>query len=251
MLTEAEREHFEKYGWVGPFPLLTKAEVTMLAEVYETSAGRFIVGKDLPSLASDAPLPKPWYKSLHVYVPEFRRLVQHPDLVERVASILGPNIIAWGVSVTTRRPDQVHRWHVDVEHSRWRGISAFIGLTGTSPESTLKVISGSHRFDVMPQDLGALDDSSVLSAAQKISSDSALVSVGVEEGQFFLFDGPIWHGSANISDVTRLAVIAQFAAPTERVAIPLTCDAPIRWHSSIPPCVLVKGKDSAGLNALA
>lgn len=250
MLTETERTYFETRGWVGPFPLLTAAEVAKLAESYADSVDGFVTGKELPNLASDAPLPKPWFKSLHAYLPEFRRLIQHPDLVERVASILGPDVIAWGVSVTTRRPAQVHRWHVDIEHRRWRGISAFIGLTGTSPKSTLGVIAGSHRFDVMPQTLGVTDDSSALAEAQKISPDSEMVSVGLTEGEFFLFEGPLWHGSANTGNVTRLAIIAQFAAPSDRVAIPLTCDEPIRWHSSMPPCVLVKGQDSSRLNHL-
>jgi len=250
MLTKTEKTYFETRGWIGPFPLLSTAEIAKLAEAHANSLDQFLIGSEMPKLASDSPLPKPWHKSLHAYLPEFRRLIQHPNLVERVASVLGPNVIAWGVSVTTRRPGQVHRWHVDVEHRRWRGISAFIGLTGTSPKSTLSVIAGSHLFDVMPQTLGVTDDFSALAEAKKISRDSELVSVSLNEGEFFLFDGPLWHGSANVGNVTRLAVIAQFAAPTERVGVPLTCDEPIRWHSSIPPCVLVKGQDPQGLNHL-
>jgi hypothetical protein len=250
MLSETEKAHFEKWGWVGPFPLLTPAEVGDLSQVYANSADQFLTGQDLPAIASNDPLPKFWAKSLHAHIPEFRRLIQHPDLVERVASVLGPNVIAWGVSVTTRQPGQVHGWHVDVEHRRWRGITAFIGLTGTSPKSTLQLIPGSHRFDVMPQTLEAYDDAAALAAARKISADSEIVSVPVHEGEFFLFDGPLWHGSTNVGNVTRLAVIAQFAPPSDRIAIQMTCDEPVRWHSSKPPCVLVKGQDALGLNHL-
>ena len=47
----------------------------------------------------------------------------------------------------------MHRWHVDVETRRWRGISAFVAMTGTTPGySGLKFLNGSHALPESPQD---------------------------------------------------------------------------------------------------
>jgi ectoine hydroxylase-related dioxygenase (phytanoyl-CoA dioxygenase family) len=94
---------------------------------------------------------------MHAYLPAYGRLASHPAIVARVASILGPDVIAWGMTTSTVRPGQRHRWHVDVEHRRWPGVSVFVGLRNMARGSSLKVISGSHRLEESPGD-GGLGD---------------------------------------------------------------------------------------------
>ncbi|MGA2869492.1 MAG: phytanoyl-CoA dioxygenase family protein [Verrucomicrobiota bacterium] len=250
MLSQIEKDHFKRNGWVGPFPLLTHGEVSKLHEIYESSIHRFTSPSEAANLQKSQPFPKPWYKSLHAHLPDFKKLVNHPSLVERVSDLLGPDIIAWGVSVTVRQPGQIHRWHVDVEHKQWRGVSAFIGLTGTSSLSSLKVISGSHNITDMPQTLKVSNDIEALKEAKKRISSCEIQTISMSEGEFFIFDGLLWHGSINTSNLTRLAAIAQFSSTSERVGLPLSFDEPVRWHDSQPACILVKGRDEYGRNVI-
>ena len=250
-LEQSESDHFRKHGWIGPFPLLPPDGVKAVVEAHNSSIHRFMPGHMLSQARhADAFTQHPWFKSLHAYLPHFYDIACHPSLVSRVASIIGPDVVVWGVSVTIRRPRDIHRWHVDVEHRRWRGISAFIGLSGTSSLSTLKVIGGSHRIVQTPQEIGVSNDSEAIAEALKREPKCELVTPELREGEFFLFDGTLWHGSANIGEDTRYAVIAQYSPTSERIKIPLTWNEPIDWHQSSPPCVLVRGTDHYGINRL-
>lgn len=241
-LSETEKAFFARHGWIGVFPLLSKEGCRHLVQLHESVAAQFGSGE-----ARD---PKPWAKSLHAYVPEFFDVASHPALVDRVESILGPNVLAWGASITVRTPGQAHRWHVDVEHRRWRGITAFIGLSGTNPASGLKLISGSQRISEMPQSMGIKDDAAAEAAARGFARSTHLIAPPMREGEFLLFDGPLWHGSKNDTQITRYGLLIQYTIPSERVQIPLNCDEPLRWGESGPPCVLVRGRDDFRVNPL-
>jgi ectoine hydroxylase-related dioxygenase (phytanoyl-CoA dioxygenase family) len=144
----------------------------------------------------------------------------------------------------------VHRWHVDLEHRQWHGVSVFLGLENLDLDSTLKVLTGSHRMPERPQAYGVQDDAGALAAVRRQASEAEIVRVPLEPGQFFLFAGRLWHGSHNTGTRTRLAMILHYSRPDVRVQVPLNFDDPIRWHPSRPPCVLVAGQDRHGLNRL-
>lgn len=249
-LSADELERFKRQGWIGPYPLLNGSEVAELCRSYRGTNVRFIRRMRSAEESAENFGRLPWHKSMHIYLPAFRMLSAHPAIVERIASILGPDIIAWGVTVSRLRPWQGHRWHVDVEHDSWPGVSAFIALENISPRSTLKVISGSHTLPVLPQSLGKLWDNAALAVSQLLEPASALVGVDLKPGEFFLFDGRLWHGSRNRGWRSRSAIIAQYARPDARIAIPLGFDQPVRWHSYQPPCLLVRGEDRVGINNL-
>ncbi|GAB2547558.1 phytanoyl-CoA dioxygenase family protein [Spirosoma aerophilum] len=150
-LSSQEITQFTRKGWVGAFPLLTPAGVERATDVHYQVEHQFMPEPLMPTLhRKDAFEQRPWVKSKHVYVAEYNAIVRHPAIVNRVASILGPDLIAWGLSVAVRQPGQKHRWHVDIEHHRWPGLTVFIGLRGSSANSSLNVISGSHHTKAIP-----------------------------------------------------------------------------------------------------
>jgi Phytanoyl-CoA dioxygenase (PhyH) len=250
-LSTQELVRFDEDGWVGNYPLLTRDGIAELFRSRRRGARHFL-RKELERHSQDDLIfdRRPWFKSMHAYLPAYCRLALHPAIVARVASILGPDVIAWGVATSTRRPGQRHRWHVDVEHRRWPGVSVFIALRNVARGSSLKVISGSHRVDNPPGPSGLTSDEQVLAACRKSRPASELVTVELREGEFFIFDGRLWHGSHNRTLRTRTALIAQYARPDAEIAIPLNYDEPIRWHSHRPPCILVRGSDRFGINRL-
>ncbi len=109
-----------------------------VCQAHDQASSNFI-WESLPSNAHepDAFQRRPWFKSMHVLFPRFAEVAGHPAVVDRVASLLGPDILAWGVTTTMRR----------------------------------------------------------------------------------------------------------FCRPDAEVMIPLTWDQPVQWHSSRPPCILVRGSD--------
>ena len=236
---------------MGVFPLLNRQEVQQACEIRERVLGIFFPAMGMSSLPQDHSfLARPWFKSMHAFVPEFFDLACHPAVVGRLKSILGPNIIAWGMCTTLRKPGQVHRWHVDVEHRRWSGVTVFIGLLGATPESSLKVISGSHRIATIPQAINVSSDEDRFQKSRQYITDPELVTVGVNEGEFFIFDGPLWHGSTNNSAGVRIALIIQYATPDQKIEIPTTWHGEPAWHTFRPPCVLVSGEDRFHRNSI-
>jgi ectoine hydroxylase-related dioxygenase (phytanoyl-CoA dioxygenase family) len=183
-------------------------------------------------------------------MPEYYDVACHHAIVSRVASILGPDVLAWGLTLTRSIPSGVHRWHVDIEHLRWPGVSVYIGLVNNDQDSTLKVLSGSHRMPERPQAYGVEDDGGALAAVQPAEPEAEIVRMPTGPGQFFLFDGRLWHGSHNTGPNIRLAMIIHYSRPDVRVQIPLNFSDPIHWHESRPPCVLVCGEDRYGINRL-
>jgi len=251
-LSVEELESYRLKGWVGSYPLFTPEGVSRACRVRERVAAAFTWPNQLAQ-AGDPQIfaRRPWFKSMHAYVPEYYDAVCHPAVVGRVASILGPDVIAWGLTLIRAVPGNVHRWHVDVEHRHWDGVSVYIGLENITPESSLLVMEGSQNIVDPPQAFGPIaDDTGALNAARSRVPGAEIVTVGLQPGQFFLFAGRLWHGSHNTGDQVRVAMIAHYSRPDARIRIPLSFDDPVRWHGWQPPCILVSGRDTAGVNRL-
>lgn len=248
-LSVAELARFREQGWVGNFPAITGTQAQAIAAQRGTDIARFSYPDNRGLQGGpEAFESRPWFKSMHAYLPDYFALASHPAIVGRVASVLGPDLIAWGVTTILMQPGQVHRWHVDLEHVHWEGVSAFIGLQGNSTQTNLKVVTRSHLSGALPQKLGIRSDADALAACRRGDPACALEVMDVKVGEFSLFDGRLWHGSHNTGQVPRIAMIAQYARPDARIRIPLNWDEPIRWHPDPPPCVLVRGQDRYGIN---
>jgi hypothetical protein len=250
-LHPAQIKTFRREGWIGPFPFLSARGIKAAEKTYY-QVHRNFRNMDKPGLEQpDSFREKPWSKSMQAYVREYYDLARHPAIVEKVASLLGPNLMAWGAALNFYRPGERHRWHVDVEHRHWKGVTVFLGLSNITKKSTLKVISRSQGMKKMPQELGVDDDASALAACRKLDKNAQLTAVPLKEGEFFIFDGPLWHGSKNETFRTRGAMILQYSRPDQKVKIPVKLTPPLQWHPAAPSCVMVKGVDRWGVNRMA
>lgn len=250
LLSADELAAFAGNGWAGPYPLLSARGVVLAGAARDASLHEFRSEAETAGCRTpDAFVERAWFKSLHARVPLFAEIASHPAIVERLEQLLGDDVMLWGTSVTVREPGQVHRWHVDVEHRMWPGVTAFIGLQNTTLASTLKVIGGSHRFAAMPQELRVRGDADAVAAARRLGlRDASITEIDLRPGDFFIFDGTLWHGSQNRGSQTRMAMLAQYSRPNVRVAIPVSWNHPFRWHPSRPPCLMVSGTDRFGIN---
>ena len=239
---------FARDGFVGPVPLLTKAQCSAL----------------LAHLASDqCPPPAEWDKGRAVTDWRVSRLAAHPQLLRLLTPLLGEDIILWGASLVHRKPDQVHRWHVDIESSSPEGrfVTAWIGLANTSRDSGLRLIAGSQSVGKTVQQFQTetgrtlLDASTetVLEWAQGANADAQLVEPEMKDGDVILFDGRIWHGSHNRSDLdTRSAILLQYAAADSPARMPdrRVATWPFKLLDTPPPAILMHGSAASRINRI-
>lgn len=230
-------------GWSDPDRLISKKEAHELAAqvpAYRpllTWPHEWMKTRREPDFAS-----KPWFKSLHAVSRDFYDLALHEKIVGRVKAILGENVILWGTNFVVRRPDEKHRWHMDVEHLAWEGVTVFLGLKGVRPkQSSLKFIGQSAQIAESIDLAECQSDEQTIAHARKIRPGCTLDYPRMTDGEFVIFSGKTLHGSHNIADLTRTAVLFQYATPAANVKIPLSWNPPIAWASYKPPCVLVSG----------
>jgi ectoine hydroxylase-related dioxygenase (phytanoyl-CoA dioxygenase family) len=241
-LSGDELKLFEMRGWIGPFTLVDDELTTVAYEQYTSHKNLFHWPTLKDPYCYDLTGKLHWFKSLHCHLPGIAGIVSHPRLVAMVTSLLGENVMAWGATVTVRAPDQLHRWHGDIEHYKWTGLSVFIGLKNTSVLSSLKVIPGSHKWSVPPQTFGDLSERDVLQHARKYDPMAEVVNVPCNDGECFIFAGRLWHASDNKSKKTRMALIAQYANTNQEIFIPPNYNIPVRWDDRLQPiCLLVSG----------
>lgn len=255
-LSPAELAFFEKEGYVGPFRLYDPGEVDAATNRMRKA---FFPRRWQRALRAVAERIRPtpylrWYKGAHAGVKKIFDLAINPLILDRVESAIGHDVLLWGSVMIDKLPGDDHGWHADVEHIEWDGISAWIGMSGVTPLSSISVITRSHRFNTYPQQLmsdSGLDqhsDEAVLKAARAIDPECQLLHLDVKAGEFILFAGRAWHEARHLSSGVRSSIVFQYSPPTSKVRMPITYSPPVTWHETPPPCCLVRGSDTAKIN---
>ena len=239
---------FGQCGFLGPFQLLTARECRSM----------------MAYLAGTRPHTAEWQKGGAVSDWLLYRAAANPRLLELLRLALGEDIVLWGCSLVRKHAGSSHPWHVDIETSMPNGryASVWIGLENTRRNAGLEFIAGSHHFGKPIQQVlaergyrrGEVPTETVLKWAREASADAELVKPELNDGDAFLFDGHLWHGSRNDRATgTRAALLLQFAA----------ADSPIRMHDQTrlewpfafltepkPPAIVVHGRACGDTNRL-
>lgn len=84
-----------------------------------------------------------------------RRLAKQSILVEILKNLPGNNILFWGSYFIAQKPGQAHRWHLDVEHGKWHGVTVWLWLKNLNEKKSISVISRTHKIPVTPQELAS------------------------------------------------------------------------------------------------
>lgn len=208
--------------------------------------------------------PADWFKGRAVTARAFYEAAVDWRIISRISAALGEDVMLWGATLVLREPRQVHPWHSDIESCApsGRAVSVWIGLSGTRPETSLKVMPGSHRLDITVQEKAwqkgkrrhEIREEDVIDWAREggLAGDPRLVPM--RDGEALFFDGRLWHGSNNQSpDLTRTALLLQYASVETPIRIPELgqCEWPFRFlESPRPKCLMVKGRDRAGVNSM-
>lgn len=225
---------------------------------YTIVRGLFSRAECLKALASivlnRGSVPPGWYKEGAINNPGVFCVARNDRIVDKVSQLIGPNIILWGARLIVRRPKGIHPWHSDAESASSSGFaSVWVGLTGTTPETSLKLIPGSHKFGVPIQRLAkennvareAITDQVIAEWSGNYDARSRIEQTDLANGDAIIFDGQIWHGSDNATLARfRMALLLQYARADVSVRIP---DNDYSWPweyrgNRKPPCLVVSGE---------
>jgi len=243
-----DSDRFRELGYLGPIPLFSIERCR-----------EFLRAADDPAI----PAPLDWQKARAITSPAYYQIAADPALLQYLSALLGPDLILWGADLVDRSPGDVHPWHSDIEssHPDARTVSVWIGLENASVDSSLKVISRSHQFGLVLQQVRrennksrdeTTDDDVAQWAAQR-DAQSELVTPPVSDGQAIFFDGRLWHGSRNTGFRRRRAVLLQYATPDTPIRIPdfSQLDWPFKsLDQPRPPCILVAGQNRSDQNRI-
>lgn len=210
-LTRCDRQLWAREGVLCPFEVLTADEV---ADYRARVVGVLTAGG------------QGRMDRLHLSLNWAARLVMHPAIVDRVAELLGDDLLVYGTLALCKQPHDggYVSWHQDSAYSgldQTPSLSAWVALTDSNPSNgCLRVIPGSHRQGAIAH--GHRHDSRNLlrrgEALDEVDESQARDLI-LSAGQMSLHASTIIHGSsANLSEGPRIGFIIRYV--TSRIPDP-------------------------------
>jgi non-heme Fe2+,alpha-ketoglutarate-dependent halogenase len=215
MLTDAQQRRYSEEGYYFPVRVFDTAETTEFRDHfldYFTQNRQRLT--ELP--------PNEHYKvyvGTHLMLNWVYRMISHPNVLNVVKSVLGPNLIVWNTQWFAKMPgDKTYvSWHQDATY--WglnppHVTTAWIALSECNSENgCMRVVPGTHHGSLLPQiDTYAPDNA--LSRGQEIAVDvdeSKGVDFLLQAGEMSLHHIGIVHGSAvNRSNTARIGCAVRF-----------------------------------------
>lgn len=248
LITADYQRTFSTQGVVGPIHILTSAECALISAYTEN-------GEMARSTT--------WTKGLACSDHLIYAIATNPKILELIEQLAGPNLYLWGASIVLKNPGEFHPWHTDIETAHANGIyiSVWIGLNNTSAKAGLQFIGQSHLIGMSLQQVAKQQgvrrsDRSAeiaLMMAKQQRKSCSLINNEIHDGEAFFYDGRLWHGSHNLDDHPRKALLLQYAVNTSEVKIPdfEMLDFPFKYKPELPPGLIVRGEPKGSGNVVS
>ncbi|HYF50425.1 MAG TPA: phytanoyl-CoA dioxygenase family protein [Planctomycetota bacterium] len=235
------REEIERYhvnGYLGPYALCSPEEMAQIRKRIEEEV-----------LTTDGPNPKQRVQGRFQDKKLIYDLCTHPAIRERIACLLGPDLVLWAQYFFTKNPgDKEIPWHQDFAY--WPiepavNLSAWLAIDEVTTEnSCVRIIPGSHKRIV--QHVKSTEDKAFGQMADPSGvDDSQAIDMVLKPGEFFLFNEKLLHQSnANVSNKRRMGMAVRYTVPFVKI------------DHERPPlypnhrAILVNGRDVLGFNKL-
>ncbi len=199
---------FSQRGYHFPLRILSSKE----AQAYRNHLEEF-------ERAQGGPLSGALRNKPHLLFTWIDELVRHPAILDRVQSILGPNLLVWSSSFFTKEANDPAyvSWHQD---STYWGLSApdvvtaWIGFTDSNVSNgCMQVIPGTHLKDQLPHK-DTFADNNLLTRGQEVAVDvnpNDAVNVILQAGEMSLHHVRLVHGSPpNTSNDRRIGYAIRY-----------------------------------------
>lgn len=212
-LDETQCETFRRDGFLHPVDVMPDAEAKALRAQIEALEAR--KHGRLSGLTRAKP---------HLLLPYLWDVVHDARILDKVSSLLGPDIICIGSSVIDKpaRSDGYVAWHQDATFwglTENQGATAWLALSDvTSGSGAMQAIPGTHARQL--RHLDTADDKNMLGAREAVDSQpdlSRAVWLMLKPGQMSLHHPLVLHGSGpNASDDRRLGFVIRYTSAQVR-----------------------------------
>jgi non-heme Fe2+,alpha-ketoglutarate-dependent halogenase len=170
-------------------------------------------------------------------------LLTDARIVDRVADLLGEDVIAWGSHFFCKMPGDGKRvsWHQDASY--WpltpsKAVTAWLAIDDANVENAcMRFIPGSHRLGHLTYTLSENDESNVLNQTVAwVEQLGVPVDVELPAGEISIHSDLLLHGSeANLSSRRRCGLTLRYC--------PADVRAGLGWNAK---GVIVRGTDPSG-----
>jgi non-heme Fe2+,alpha-ketoglutarate-dependent halogenase len=209
-LTEEQTAQFWERGFLGPFRAIDEAEIPALREHIQS-----LLARDSTTYGFSTT------RDLHLDSPQLMRLVTHPAVVERVAQVMGPNLLVWRSNVFEKKSGSPEiTWH----------------------QGSTFLMEAMHKPALEPRDPQTLFEIGVWMAIDDANHDN-----GCER---------LIHGSEpNTSGRNRMSYVYRYVEPDTRIYRDETRHRVLTMKRSFSlarwRAVLARGQDTTGKNRVA
>ena len=220
-LSDSEVERYHRDGVIGPYSLLGEAEMGV--------ARRMIEREIIEPAAHDDPTLH--YHDRHLDHRTVCRICRRPELIDRVASLLGPDLMIWRSNFQVKPPvvqesgDAARYaevpWHQDGAYFGLQPlvlVSAWIAITEATEENgCMRVVAGSHT-KTFHHDHDPERRSFGRSVPAEAIDPHAVRTILLRPGEFVLFNENTLHGSGpNQTPLARVGLTPRISVPFVRV----------------------------------
>ena len=207
-LTAAEVAAYRRDGYHFPVRAFSTEE-----------ALRYRAALEAHEQAAGAPLQGKWRVKTHLLFTWADAIVHHPDVLDAVEDIVGPDILCWTTNFFIKEPRSAGfvSWHQDAAY--WgldpdEVVTAWVALTPSNALSgCMKVIPGSHQQAHIPH-VETYAENNMLTRGQEVAvavDEASAVSLMLQPGEMSLHDIKLVHGSApNASDDRRIGLAIRY-----------------------------------------
>jgi len=216
-LASEQVDAYRRNGYLFPLDVFASAQVEAIRAELE-QAQRDAVASGLEDEFSQLVRTNAQYLLPFVY-----HVATAPQLLDRVESILGPDLLLWSAEffIKGALSDKIVSWHQDLTY--WGlgetddEVTAWLALSDVSIESgCLRFLPGSHHQKLLPH-RDTYDANNLLSRGQEVAvevDENQAIDVVLRPGQLSLHHGRIFHSSGpNRSDHDRIGVAFRFLTP--------------------------------------
>jgi hypothetical protein len=237
VLSPSEVKFFHDNGYLGPFSAVSLDEMASIREHIDTQV-----------LTRNGPSPS-ILQSRHMDSKVVYDLASHPAIIDRMASLYGPDLILWATNFFNKEPGGKEiPWHQDLNY--WPiepllNISAWIAIDDVKVDnSCVQILPKSHK-KVVPHIPSRDGMAFGEEADERYFDTSNLINMELKPGEFFLFNEKLLHHSEpNRSTRRRMGMSVRVTLPIVNIE---------QDRSPLHPghcAILVKGEDYMGFNRL-
>lgn len=158
-------------------------------------------------------------------LPSFDAIIRHPNIINAVSQILGPDLLVWSAALFSKDANSPHivTWHQDLTY--WdlddaEEITCWLALsTANRMSGCMQFIPGSHKMRAV-QHIDTYSDTNLLTRGQEVAvqvNEDDAVFVELLPGEASLHHGHLFHAShPNQSNDRRLGSAIRYIRPSMR-----------------------------------